>query len=150
MKLSIHNRLRRRDFVKWIGSAALALPSLELFEGEVRAQAVPKRAKYAIFLYTNDGVNNPNFWPSGPDPTSSVTLGAFKSKAEGGVGARNYKDKILVMGPQLASPGVPTTDTGLTYNVKPAQHRANVCITGSATNLPLNADQFTANNKIDG
>jgi len=95
-------------------------------------------------------VNNPNFWPSGPDPTSSVTLGAFKSKAEGGVGARNYKDKILVMGPQLASPGVPTTDTGLTYNVKPAQHRANVCITGSATNLPLNADQFTANNKIDG
>src|SRR6266545_3793048 len=118
MKLSIRHRLRRRDFVKYLGSAALALPSLELFEGEVRAQAVPKKAKFAIFLYTNDGVNN--------------------------------KDKMLVLGPKLASPGVPAADAGLTYNTKPAQHRANICITGSAVNLPLNADQFTVNNKIDG
>ncbi len=150
MKLSIRHRLRRRDFVKYLGSAALALPSLELFEGEVRAQAVPKKAKFAIFLYTNDGVNNKNFWPTSPDPTSSVTLGVFKAKAEGGVGARNYKDKMLVLGPKLASPGVPAADAGLTYNTKPAQHRANICITGSAVNLPLNADQFTVNNKIDG
>src|SRR5439155_11578129 len=106
MKLSIHRRLRRRDLMKVIGSAALALPLLELFEDEVRAQATPKRSKFAVFLYTPDGVNNPAFWPTGTDPTSSPTLSVFAP----------YKDKVLVFGPRFASPGVPTDMTGLTYN----------------------------------
>jgi hypothetical protein len=42
------------------------------------------------------------------------------------------------------------TDTGLTYNVKPQQHRANMTLSASSVNLPLNPDQFHVVNKIDG
>jgi hypothetical protein len=139
MKLSIHRRLRRRDLMKVIGSASLALPLLELFEDEVIAQATPKKSKFVVFLYTPDGVHNPAFWPSGADPTSSPTLSVFAP----------YKDKVLVFGPKFASPGVPSGDTGLTYNAKPAQHRANMTLSASSKNLPLNPDQFSAVNKID-
>jgi len=31
MKLSLAHRLQRRDFIQWLGGAALALPTLELF-----------------------------------------------------------------------------------------------------------------------
>ena len=139
MRLSIHRRLRRRDLMKVIGSAALALPLLELFEEEVKAQETPKKAKFAVFLYTPDGVNNKAFWPTDQDPSNSPTLSVFAP----------YKDKMIVFGPRFGSPGVPTADTGLTYMVKPAQHRANMTLSASSKNLPLNADQFNAVNKID-
>ena len=93
MKLSIHRRLRRRDLMKALGSAALALPLLELFEDEVLAQATPKKAKFAVFLYTPDGVNNKAFWPTGQDPSASPTLSVFAP----------YKDKMIVFGPRFAS-----------------------------------------------
>ncbi len=140
MKLSIHHRMRRRDLIKVIGSAALALPLLELFEDEVKAQAVPKRSKYVVFLYTPDGVYNKAFWPTGPDPTSSPTLGVLAP----------YKDRMLLLGPQFTTPGVPATDTGLTYNTVPRQHRANMTLSASSVDLPLNPDQFHAVNDIDG
>jgi hypothetical protein len=140
MKLSRYQGLRRRDLLQWVGGAALALPCLELFEREAIAQAAPKKSKYAVFCYYNDGVNNPAFWPTGGDPTNSPTL---KSLAP-------YKDKVLVFGPQFDSPGKPTNNTGLTYNQKPAQHRANICLTASKVSLPLNPDQFHAVNKGDG
>ena len=41
-------------------------------------------------------------------------------------------------------------DTGLTYNTRPPQHRASICLTASRVGLPLNDDQFRAVNKIDG
>ncbi len=139
MKLSLQHRLRRRDLMKVIGSAALALPLLELFEDEVKAQAVAKRSKFVVFLYTPDGVNNKAFWPTESDPSSSPTLSVFAP----------YKDKMLVLGPQFTSAGVPATDTGLTYNVMPKQHRANMTLSASSVDLPLNPDQFHAVNKID-
>jgi Protein of unknown function (DUF1552) len=139
IKLSMYRRLGRRDLAKAIGSAALALPLLELFGDEVAAQTVPKKSKFVVFLYTPDGVNNKAFWPSGPDPSSSPTLSVFAP----------YKDKMMVLGPRFSSPGVPTTDTGLTYNTKPAQHRANMTLSASSVNLPLNPDQFHVVNKID-
>lgn len=139
MKLSSRQRPGRRDLMRYIGSAALALPCLELFEHEVRAQAA-KRSKFVVFLYTPDGVNNPAFWPTSPsDPSSSATLGVFAP----------YKTKMLVLGPQLMG-GAPVDNTGLTYSAKPAQHRAAVTTTASTVNLPLNADQFNAVNKVDG
>jgi hypothetical protein len=140
MKLSIHRHLRRRDLIRVMGSAALALPLLELFEDEVKAQAMPKKSKFVVFLYYPDGVNNQAFWPAGQDPSASQTLGVFAP----------YKDKMIVFGPRFGSPGVPNTDTGLTYNTKPAQHRASYCLSASSINLPLNPDQFNAVNKIDG
>jgi hypothetical protein len=140
MKLSIHRRLRRRDLMRVMGSAALALPLLELFEDEVRAQAMPKKSKFVVLLYYPDGVNNHQFWPTGQDPSASPTLSVLAP----------YKSKMIVFAPRFDSPGVPTTDTGLTYNTKPAQHRANYCLSATSVNLPLNADQFNAVNKIDG
>ena len=133
-------RLTRRDFIRHLGSAALALPFLERFDGQLRAQVNnQRRSKYVVFIYTNDGVHNRNFWPTSADPTSSPTLSSLAP----------YKDKVLVLGPRLNGT-TPMGDTGLTYNARPAQHRANICLTGSRVNLPLNDDQFRAVNKIDG
>jgi hypothetical protein len=139
MKLSVHSRLRRRDFIRRLGGAAFALPCLELFDHEVRAQVGQKRSRFVVFLYTNDGVNNQTFWPTSADPTSSPTLNVLAP----------YKDKVLVLGPKLNA-GLPMTDTGLTYAAGPAQHRASVTLSASKVSLPLNADQFRAVNKIDG
>lgn len=133
--------LTRRDFARKIGSAALALPFLERFDGQLRAQVNnQKRSKFAVFLYTNDGVHNGNFWPTDPsDPSSSPTLSVLAP----------HKSKMLVLGPRLNGRS-PMADTGLTYNARPAQHRASICLSASRVNLPLNDDQFTAVNKIDG
>ena len=75
MKLSIYERLERRDFIKWIGSAALALPTLELFELQAKAQTA-KQAKFAVFIYTNDGFHPPSYFPpnGSTDPTASPIL----------------------------------------------------------------------------
>jgi hypothetical protein len=132
--------LTRRDFVQRIGGAALALPLLEVLEGEPLAQTPStRRSKYMIFLYTNDGVHNGNFWPTNGDPTSSPTLSSLAP----------YKSKVLVLGPMLTG-SAPARDTGLTYNTRPAQHRAAICLTASKVGLPLNDDQFHAVNKVDG
>lgn len=139
MKLSPSRRWHRRDFLAHLGRAALALPMLDLFEREGWAQVSPKRARFVVFIYTNDGVNNAAFWPTTSDPTSSPTLGVLAP----------YKDRILVLGPKMVS-GAPAVDSGLTYAASPAQHRASVTLSASKVNLPLNADQFHANNQIDG
>ncbi len=133
--------LTRRDFIHRLGGAAFALPLLEGFSGQLRAQVNnQRRSRYAVFLYTNDGVNNRTFWPTDPaDPSSSPTLSVLAP----------YKSKMLVLGPKLSG-GTPMGDTGLTYNARPAQHRASVCLSASRVNLPLNDDQFHAVNKIDG
>ena len=132
--------LYRRDFIKRIGSAAVALPFLERFHGQLLAQVSgQKRSKYAVFLYTNDGVHNGNFWPTTADPTSSPTLMSLAP----------YRSKVLVLGPHLNGRS-PMGDTGLTYNTRPAQHRAAVCLTATRVGLPLNDDQFHAVNKVDG
>jgi len=132
--------LHRRDFIGRIGAAALALPFLERFEGQLKAQVMnQRRSKYVVFIYTNDGVNNPNFWPTGADPTASPTLSSLAP----------YKSKVLVLGPMLNGTS-PAGDSGLTYNTRPAQHRASICLSASKVNLPLNDDQAHAVNKIDG
>ena len=140
--MSLHcKHLTRRDFVHRLGRAALALPFLQSFEGQLKAQVNDqRRSKYVVFLYTNDGVHNGNFWPTNPaDPSSSPTLSALAP----------YKSKMLVLGPKLEG-GAPVSDTGLTYNARPAQHRASICLSASRVGLPLNDDQFHAVNKIDG
>jgi hypothetical protein len=140
VRLLRRRKLNRRDFLHRIGGAAMALPFLEAFEGQARAQVMNgRRSKYVVFLYTNDGVHNPNFWPTSADPTSSPTLSSLAP----------YKSKMLVLAPQLNGT-TPVRDTGLTYNARPQQHRASICLTGSRVGLPLNDDQFRAVNKIDG
>jgi hypothetical protein len=153
MKLSIHKRLRRRDLLKTLGGAALALPALELFYRDARAQAAAARkSKFVVFCYTPDGVTHPAFWPTGTP--SSFTLSPILKPFE------PYKDKMLILGPQMNG-NTPVTTTGLTYLSRPAQHQAPVCLTarrGSGCTgqfcegslgfsyLP----QATAVNKLDG
>ncbi len=152
MKLSSFRGVRRRDLLKALGGAALALPALELFEREGRAQTGGKQSKFIVFCYTPDGVNQNAFWPSGTsnDFTLSPTLAPFEA----------FKDRILVLGPEMNG-NQPRGGSGLTYNSLPPQHQAPVTLAarigtgctgdGSCVNggLPY-VQQEAAVNRIDG
>ena len=153
MKLSIHQRIQRRDLLKVLGGAALMLPGLELFERHARAQATTAtKSKYVVFCYTPDGVNQPAFWPIGT-PTSftlSSTLSPFEP----------YKDKMLILGPQMTGT-TPTSGTGLKYISGTPQHQAPVTLAartghsckGNNCNGSLGftyLQQAAAVNKLDG
>jgi len=155
MKLSSRQRVTRRDLARLLGSAAVALPCLELFGRELRAQAAGKIAKYAVFCYTPDGVNQSAFWPTGgeTDFQLSPILTPFSA----------HKDKLLVMGPQVVNGSV-KGGSGLAYAGATPQHQAPVtlaarvgsgCKAGGSNctvdnfGLPYD-DQSTAVNRIDG
>ncbi len=146
MKLSIHQQVRRRDLMKMLGTAALALPVLELFESKGRAQAPVKKSKYAVFCYTPDGVNQGAFWPTGgaTDFKLSRILTPFEP----------YRDKLLVLGPQMNGTNV-ANGTGLAYIAGTPQHEAPVTLAARVgrnngmPGLPY-LDQLSAVNKVDG
>jgi hypothetical protein len=156
MKLSSRQGLRRRDLIQLLGGAALALPCLELFEGEARAQvAAGAKSKFVVFCYTPDGVNQSAFWPTGT--TTSFQLSPILSAFQ------PFIDKILILGPQMNG-ATPVSGTGLTYTDRTPQHQAPVtlsarigtgcgtggpsCIVGSY-GIPY-LTQTTAVNRIDG
>ena len=68
MKLSAFKSPTRRDLLRGLGLAALALPGLELFERSAVGQSVGKQSKYIVFLYTPDGAH----------PTVELPPGALK------------------------------------------------------------------------
>lgn len=141
MKLSSKARLTRRDLTRLIGGAAIALPALELFGHDVRAQAAGKAAKFAVFCYTPDGVNQKAFWPTGG--TTDFTLSPILQPFEA------YRDKILIMGPQVTNGNV-QTGSGLAYSAATPQHQAAVTLSARIGNLPYVDPQTSAVNKIDG
>lgn len=141
MKLSAHQRWTRRDLLKTLGAAALVLPGLELFGRTARAQTTAKTSKYIVFCYTDDGVNQGAFWPSGT--TASYTLSPILRPFE------KYRDKLLILGPQMNGSSV-IGNTGLTYAAPVLQHQGHVALTARAGNLPYLPDQSTAVNKLDG
>jgi hypothetical protein len=139
--------------MQWLGSAALVLPCLELFERDARSQATQGKSKFAVFCYTPDGVNQQQFWPTGTE--SQFQLSPILSTFE------PYKDKMLILGPQMSG-GAPKSNTGLTYAGPVPQHQAPCTLAarvgagcsgancdGAAQALPY-VDQTTAVNKIDG
>ena len=161
MKLSARSPLQRRDFIQWMGRAALALPSFELFELSARAQTTAaqtaqtaqasqssRTAKFAVFIYTNDGMHPPAFFPpsGSSDPTASATLSPLAP----------HKSRVILLGAQVDGTGAPTVNTGLTYNMRPPQHQANVILTASKKQFPIAAGQANADgtphivNKGDG
>jgi hypothetical protein len=153
MNSSIGHHLRRRDLIQWLGGTALALPSLELFEGEARAQTLGAKSKFAVFCYTPDGVNQNAFWPTGA--ATGFQLSPILSPFEA------FKDKMLILGPQMSG-SLPKSGTGLTYCLcggltggdrMPLQHQAPVCLSararGANGDIPY-GDQFSAVNKLDG
>jgi hypothetical protein len=154
--VKLSRAIRRRDLVKWLGGAALALPAgLELFERRARAQAAGgTKARFAVFCYTPDGVNQGAFWPSGTETNFQLSpiLTPFAP----------YKDKLLVLGPQMNG-ALPKEGTGLTYCLcggttnadrTPPQHQAPICLTargrGTSGDLPYLSDQTKAVNRLDG
>jgi hypothetical protein len=152
MKVSAHHHLTRRSLVRALGTAAFALPALELFERSARAQAAASQSKYIVFCYTPDGVNQSAFWPSGtPDNYQlSEILAPFEK----------YKDKLLILGPQMNGNSL-VADTGLTYFAPVAQHQAPVTLTARAGHtctgqfcagnlgIPYLSDQLAAVNRLD-
>ncbi len=152
MRLSASRRVQRRDLLRVLGGAALALPGLELFQGESRAQTNGSRSKFIVFCYAPDGVNQNAFWPTGTtnDFTLSPTLAHFEP----------FKDKLLVLGPIMEGSRA-RNGSGLSYNTLPPQHQApvtlaarigtNGCTDVSCTNggLPY-VQQEAAVNRIDG
>jgi hypothetical protein len=155
MSISSRSKPTRRDLVRLLGGAAFLLPGLELIGRESRAQSAEKFAKYAVFCYAPDGVNQSAFWPTGgqTDFTLSPILKPFEP----------FRDKILVMGPQMVN-GQAKANTGLTYADKTPQHQAPITLaarvgsgcragdtfcTADNFGLPYK-DQSTAVNNIDG
>jgi hypothetical protein len=129
MRLSVHRPLRRRELLRSLGSAALALPCLEILAPDVRAQQAANTAKFAVFIYTNDGVYQNAFWPKGGE--TDFVLSDILSPLE------PFRDKLLLLGPQLDANNHPLADTGLTYAEPPPQHRAPVCLTANVENINL-------------
>ena len=152
MKFSTRNGLQRRDFIQWIGGAALAMPSFELFELSAKAQTTTlpttKTAKFAVFIYTNDGMHPPAFFPpsGSTDPTASATLSPLAP----------HKGQVILLGAPVDATGFPMASTGLAYNMRPPQHQANICFTASKKTFPIAAGQANADgtphivNKGDG
>jgi hypothetical protein len=152
MMLSAKKTYTRRDLVRSLGAAALALPTLELFERSAHSQTAVKVSKYIVFCYTPDGVNQSAFWPTGS--TSNYTLSSILSPLQ------KYKDKLLILGPQMNGNSL-VANTGLTYFAPVAQHQAPVTLTARAGHtcsgqfcvgnlgLPYLSNQLTAVNKLD-
>ncbi|HXI60183.1 MAG TPA: DUF1552 domain-containing protein [Polyangia bacterium] len=156
MKLSHRRGLGRRDLMKWLGGAALALPGgLELFERQARAEVGgATKARFAVFCYTPDGVNQSAFWPTGTETNFQLSpiLAPFET----------FKDKMLVLGPQMTGT-TPKSGTGLTYclcggttgaDKTPPQHQALITLTararGTSGDIPYLGDQTKAVNRLDG
>ncbi|HEY2901188.1 MAG TPA: DUF1552 domain-containing protein [Polyangia bacterium] len=155
MKLVSRRDVRRRDLIKWLGGAALALPAgLELFQRTARADAAATIARYAVFCYTPDGVNQGEFWPAATSDTDFQLSSILSPFAP-------YKDKMLILGPQMAG-NVPMNGTGLTYclcggttnaDVIPPQHQAPITLTARARGTSGDfqyIDQNTTVNRLDG
>ena len=155
MRVTSRYRVGRRDLVRLLGGAAFALPALELFGRELKAQAAGNVAKYAVFCYTPDGVNQSAFWPTGGDTDFALSpiLAPFEA----------FRDKLLVLGPEMSN-GTPRNGSGLAYGGPTPQHQAPVTLAARVGNgcpaggqfcteddfgLPY-LDQSTAVNNIDG
>jgi hypothetical protein len=136
MRLSARSRLGRRDLVRMLGSAALALPALELFSKPVRA--AEKRARFAVFVYTPDGCVLEDYFPRPGASEREFTLGKVLEPLEA------HRDELLVLGPRWDGDET-RPNTGLCYAEKPEQHRAAVTLAASRHKLPLRPQDGVVN-----
>ncbi|MDX2024094.1 MAG: DUF1552 domain-containing protein [Deltaproteobacteria bacterium] len=89
----------RRQVLKGLGGATLALPALDIFEGRAKAEDPPT---YAVFVVASNGVvqdlgSEPElFWPSRPGPLSRAALEAEQGTRATAMLAR-HADKLLVV-----------------------------------------------------
>jgi hypothetical protein len=143
-----------------MGGAALALPFLELFERQGRAQSGGKKSRYIVFCYTPNGVWPEKFWPLGTETNFMLSpiLAPFEP----------YKKQMLILGPQMTEVfnNSPKGGAGLAYGGPTLLHQAPITLaarvgsgcglvgkgcmsTDPNSGLPYR-DQLTANNSING
>jgi hypothetical protein len=135
----------RRALLAQIGGAALALPFLPEFDRSARAAvagappAAGKVAKNLIIFYTPNGVFQPAYWPTGSETDFKLNIAMQPLE--------KYKDKLIIVGPQFASPvdRHPMAGTGLKHLVRnmgaggnPPQHQAQVFLTGDPVRVNYN------------
>lgn len=112
---------KRRALLRSLGMASLGLPFLEMFRPRPVGAAMAKRAKFAVFLYSPNGVHQPSFWPQGAE--TGFTLGSVLEPLN------EHREKLLVIGPADAS-------SGLAHVAGVPQHQAQVCLTGDPVRAP--------------
>ena len=130
----------RRALLTRLGPAALALPALQAFRERAWAQGATRRAKNFLMITTPNGVDPPQFWPSGAERgfTFSPNLQPLE----------RYRDNLLIVGPQFpsAESREPVSGSGLRFAKTPGIHRAWVattCHSASAPRVPQVGDGLT-------
>jgi hypothetical protein len=126
----------RRDLMKLLGGAALALPALRGLEREGRAATAPVRAKNFLMITMPNGIEPGAFWPTGGE--RDFKLSPVLAPLE------RHRDKLLILGPQLDPVDRhPIAGTGLYFKKTPGIHRAWLATTGhsaQASRTPQTGD----------
>jgi hypothetical protein len=117
-------RVNRRELLRRLGSAALALPTLELTGARAWAQAAPARAKNFLMITMPNGIEPSQFWPTGGE--RDFKLSPVLQPLE------QHRDKLIVLGPQFpdAVSRDPVLGSGLVIRKSPGIHRAWTATTG--------------------
>jgi len=142
-------RPSRRDLLRRMGSAALALPFLEATRPRAWAQSTAGHAKNFLMITMPNGIEPTAFWPTGGE--RDFTLGPVLRPLE------RHRDKILIVGPQFpdATDRTPVGGTGLVIKKSPGIHRAWTGTTGhhiQARRFPQTGDGLnvkTAHPSVD-
>ena len=133
--------LSRRALLTRLGPAALALPALQAFRERAWAQGgAPRRARNFLMITTPNGVDPPEFWPTGGE--RDFTLSPNLAPLE------RHRDRLIIVGPQFASPDSrqPIANSGLRFAKTPGIHRAWVattCHSATAPRTPQTGDGLT-------
>jgi hypothetical protein len=136
MRLSPRAPLGRRDLMRLLGSAALALPALELFGG--RARAVEGRARFAVFIYTPDGAVLDDYFPRPGQSERDFTFSPILEPLAA------HREKLLILGPRWSG-SQRVADTGLCFADKPKQHQAPPTLTANPMDLPMRPQEGIVN-----
>jgi hypothetical protein len=116
--------LNRREILARAGSAALALPFLEITSGRAAAQPSAGRAKNFLMITMPNGIEPSQFWPTGGE--RDFKLSPVLQSLE------RHRDKLLIVGPQFpdAVDRTPVAGSGLVITKTPGIHRAWTATTG--------------------
>jgi hypothetical protein len=130
MKSSDRFDLRRRDLLRKLGAAALALPTLEITDRRAWAQPAAARAKNFLMITMPNGIEPSQFWPTGGE-RDFVLSPVLQPLAP-------HRDKLIILGPQFpdAVSRDPVAGSGLVIKKSPGIHRAWTATTGHNIQAP--------------
>ena len=94
-------RVSRRQVLKGLGGATLALPALDIFEGKAAAADLPTYAAFVIGcngVVQNLGSDPEYFWPSKPGAITKASLEAEQATRATAMLARHAEKLLIVRG----------------------------------------------------